>query len=83
MKVKQIVKTALAAGPLVVGMASPASACLLTPNSEQATESSPQIAEGPEGSGPSAPFESMQDADERGAGEGFECDPMCTIEPTD
>lgn len=83
MKVKQIGKTALAAGPLLVAMASPASACLLTPNSEQATENSPQIVEGPEGSGPNAPFESMQEADEQNANGGFDCDPMCTIKPTE
>lgn len=83
MNVKTIVKTALAAGPLLVGMASPASACLLTPNSETATQHSPQIAEGPMGTGPNAPFDSLQMADERNATEhGVNCDPMCTIPPT-
>lgn len=82
MNVKSIVKTALAAGPLLVGMASPASACLLTPNSETATQHSPQIVEGPEGTGPDAPFDSLQMADETNANGGFSCDPMCTIPPT-
>ncbi len=78
MKIKQLVKLAMAGAPLIVGMATPASGCLCTPNSGQATESSPQIDSGDECSGPNAPFEEMQEADKKNANDkGFHCDPMC------
>ncbi len=77
-KLKQLAKLALAASPLVLGIATPASGCLCTPNDGQATENSDQIEDGPECSGPTAPWEKMQEADERNANDqGFSCDPMC------
>lgn len=86
MNVKRITKVALAAAPLLFGVASPASACLCTPNSAQATQSSDQIEKGPVCSGPNAPFEQLQEADERNANDqGLVCDPMCKAgnNPTD
>ncbi len=78
MKLKQLAKLALAASPLIVGMATPASGCLCTPEDETATNKSEQMEQGPVCSGPNAPFESLQEADERNANEqGFDCDPMC------
>ncbi len=62
-RTKRVLKMAAAIGPLVVGMASPASACLLTGASEQAAENSPQIHEGPFGTGPIAPVSGLQSAD--------------------
>lgn len=62
-RTKRFLKMAAAVGPLVVGMASPASACLLTGASEQAAENSPQIHQGPFGRGPSAPVSGLQNAD--------------------
>ncbi len=81
-----MVKAAVAAGPLLATMATPASACLCTPNSDQATMSSEQIDEGPVCSGPDAPFDALQSADARNANDrGFSCDPMCDAgnNPTD
>lgn len=65
MKLKRLAKSALAAAPLVVGMASPASGCLLTGASETAAQNSPQIAEGPMGTGPTAPVSGLQNADKQ------------------
>lgn len=76
MKLKRMTKTVLAVGPLVIGMASPASACLLTGASETAAESSPQVEEGPIGIGPSAPVDALQSADDTSPAD--LCDgPMC------
>lgn len=78
MKLKQLAKLALAASPLVLGIATPASGCLCTPNDGQATDNSEQIEDGDVCSGPNAPFEKLQEADERNANDqGFHCDPMC------
>ncbi len=85
-KLKQLAKLALAASPLVLGIATPASGCLCTPNDGQATKKSDQIEDGPECSGPTAPFEKLQKADARNANDkGFVCDPMCKTgkNPTD
>lgn len=86
MKVKRLVKTALAATPLILGAASPAYGCLVLPDSPgigtknaqgPAALHSDQIDCGPVGCGPNAPFESLQEADARNQGQGFSCDPMC------
>lgn len=86
MKVKRLVKTALAAAPLILGAASPAYGCLVLPDSPgigtqedrgPAAVHSDQIDCGPVGCGPNAPFETLQRADERSQGQGFSCDPMC------
>ena len=78
MNLKRMAKTAVAVGPLVIGMASPASACLLTGASETAAENSPQIEKGPMGIGPTAPVDALQRADEkspRDLCQGGMCDP--------
>jgi hypothetical protein len=62
-RTKRLLKSAAAAVPLVIGMASPASACLLTGASETAAQRSPQIEKGPFGIGPSAPVSGLQNAD--------------------
>ena len=62
-RTKRLLKIAAAVGPLVVGMTSPASACLLTGASDTAAENSPQIEEGPFGTGPTAPVSGLQNAD--------------------
>lgn len=62
-RTKRFLKIAAAVGPLVVGMASPASACLLTGASDTAAENSPQIEQGPFGTGPIAPVSGLQNAD--------------------
>lgn len=77
MKLKRMLKTALAAAPLVVGMASPASACLLTGASDTAVQNSPQIEEGPVGTGPTAPMSGLQNADERNGDAKNLCEEMC------
>lgn len=86
MKIKRLVKTALAAAPLVIGTASPAYGCLVLPDSPgvgtienpgPAAVHSEQIDCGPVGCGPNAPFETLQTVDANNAGRGFECDPMC------
>lgn len=77
-RLKRIAQTTAALTPLVLGAASPAHGCLLAPVSDQALESSGQITEGPHGTGPNAPFDALQAADERNANDrGFSCDPMC------
>lgn len=86
MTLKRMAKAALAATPLLLGIANPASACLCTPNDGQATDSSEQIEQGPVCSGPNAPFEELQEADATNANDqGFDCDPMCDAgnNPTD
>ncbi len=80
-KIKRTLKTTAAVVPLVLGMASPAHGCLLLPENQgvqQADQSSDQISTGNVGTGPNAPFEKLQEADERNANDrGFDCDPMC------
>ncbi|HEV2070273.1 MAG TPA: hypothetical protein VGR26_10800 [Acidimicrobiales bacterium] len=65
MNLKRMAKTAVAVGPLVLGMASPASACLLTGASETAAKNSPQVNQGPMGIGPTAPVDGLTRADEK------------------
>lgn len=81
MRVKSFVKGAAAVVPLILGTATPAYGCLLLPENQgtdQADESSEQISEGPVGTGPNAPFDSLQQADQRnGDAPGFSCYPMC------
>ena len=62
-RTKRFLKSAVAVAPLVVAMASPASACLLTGASQTAAENSPQIEQGPFGTGPTAPVSGLQNAD--------------------
>ena len=80
-KIKRTLKTTAAVVPLALGMASPAHGCLLLPDNQgvqQADQSSDQISTGPVGTGPNAPFEELQEADQRNANDkGFDCDPMC------
>ena len=76
-KLKRMVKTAVVAGPLVVGMASPASACLLTGANETAVEHSPEIAQGPVGIGPNAPVSGLENADDRNDDAASLCPSMC------
>ncbi|MDP8927015.1 MAG: hypothetical protein M3O70_00140 [Actinomycetota bacterium] len=66
MKVKQLAKLALAATPLLMGIATPASGCLCTPNDDDATNNSGQIADGPMCSGPNAPWQDSGDPDNKG-----------------
>lgn len=86
MKIKTLLKTAAAAAPLIVGTAAPAYGCLVLPDSPgvgtsedpgPAAVHSDQITCGPVGCGPNAPFEELQEADQRSQGQGFRCDPMC------
>lgn len=58
-RVKKTLKSVAAVTPLVLSMASPASACLLTGASETAAEKSPQIEKGPMGIGPTAPVSGL------------------------
>lgn len=77
---KRLLKTALAVTPLVVGTATPAYGCLVLPHNQgtdTAADRSEQIDCGPVGCGPNAPFEELQEADQRNQGQGFSCDPMC------
>lgn len=77
-RLKRIAQTTAALTPLVLGVASPAHGCLVGPIPQQADESSDQISTGPVGTGPNAPFDELQAADERNANDkGFSCDPMC------
>lgn len=64
MNLKRMAKTAVAVGPLVLGMASPASACLLTGASETAAANSTEVEEGPVGIGPNAPVDGLMTADD-------------------
>lgn len=86
MKIKTLLKTAAAATPLILGTAAPAYGCLVLPDSPgvgtredpgPAAVHSDQIDCGPVGCGPNAPFEELQEADQRNQGQGFSCDPMC------
>lgn len=80
MRVKRLIKTALAVAPLVAGTAAPAYGCLVLPENQgtdTAASSSEQIGCGDVGCGPNAPFEELQEADARNQGQGFSCDPMC------
>lgn len=76
-KLKRMAKTAVAVGPLVVGMASPASACLLTGANETAVEHSPEISQGPVGIGPNAPMSALKNADTRSGDAKTLCTKMC------
>lgn len=58
-RARKLLKTAAAVPPLVLAMASPASACLLTGASETAAQRSPQIEKGPMGIGPNAPVSGL------------------------
>lgn len=62
-RAKRLAKAVAAVTPLIIGMASPASACLLTGASETAAENSPQISQGPMGIGPNAPVSGLSNAD--------------------
>ncbi len=75
MRLKRMAKTAVAVGPLVLGMASPASACLLTGASETAAASSPQVEKGSVGIGPNAPVDGLMTADDKSPQK--LCEEMC------
>ncbi len=79
-RTKTFFKSVAAATPLLVSMASPASACLLTGASDTAAERSPEIRKGPIGTGPMAPVSGLQNADARNGDakdlcQGMMCDP--------
>lgn len=76
-RVKRLLKSAAAVAPLVVAMASPASACLLTGASGTAAQHSPQVNQGPMGIGPSAPMTGLKNADQHNGGHKNLCDMMC------
>ncbi len=76
-KLKRMAKTAAAVGPLVVGMASPASACLLTGANETAVEHSPEVSQGPVGIGPNAPVSGLETADSSNGDAKTLCPDMC------
>ena len=78
-RLRRIIKTTAAIVPLVLCTASPAYGCLIVPEDQTAAEHSPAITEGPVGTGPQPPFDSLQMADQKNANDqGFDCDPMCT-----
>lgn len=79
MRLKRLVKTALAVAPLLAGTATPAYGCLVLPETKGTQNAAKQGAYtcGPVGCGPDAPFEELQEADKTSSGEGFSCDPMC------
>ncbi len=80
MGLRRFAKTVMAVAPLVMGTAAPAHGCLVLPENQgtdRAATMSDQIACGPVGCGPNAPFEELQKADARNQGQGFSCDPMC------
>ena len=76
-KLKRMAKTAVAVGPLLIGMASPASACLLTGANETAAQHSPEISQGPVGIGPNAPVSGLKNADDRNGEAATLCPDMC------
>lgn len=76
-RTKTFLKSAAAAAPMLLAMASPASACLLTGASETAVEHSPEISEGPVGIGPSAPVSGLETADDHNGDAKELCPDMC------
>ncbi len=79
MRLRRLAKIAVAAAPLIIGSASPAYGCLVLPENQGTQNAADHGAFpcGPVGCGPNAPFDALQQADQRSEGEGFSCDPMC------